>query len=218
MNSPTTAPVSANNDLSTATDLGAPQLMRLESAPVQNFPNRIRVSRADFNFAVGTGVVARNLVMNVTGAVASPNGAVRLTVGNTQQVYTNDTVIVANVGGVTGANGTWLCTIVNAATIDLQGTVFGGLYTSGGTATDVTAPPNMINPTVAISWSDNGGLKWGNPILRSLGLQGQSKITRVVVKHTGMSGPMGRRWRLDITDPVLAPFMSATQSDSPAEY
>ena len=200
------------------TELGAPQLMRIESAPVQNFPNRIRVARADFNFATGAGQMTRNIVMTVTGAAAGTGGVVRLAVNNTQQVSTNDTVIVANVGGTTEANGTWLCTVVDATHIELQGSFFAHAWTSAGTATDVTAPPNVIDPTVAISWSDNGGMKWGNPLLRSLGEQGQSKITRVVVKHTGMSGPMGRRWRLDITDPVNAPFMSATQSDSPAEF
>jgi hypothetical protein len=200
------------------TELGNPMLMRLESAPVANFPNRLRVARADFSFSTGSGQATRAIVMNVTGAAAGTGGVVRLTVDTTQQVLTNDTVIVANIGGTTEANGTWLCTVIDATHIELQGSVFVHALTSGGTATDVTAPPNVINPSVAISWSDNDGLLWKNPLVRSLGLQGQSKTTRVVVKHTGMSGPQARRWRLDITDPVNAPFMSATQSDNPAEF
>ena len=199
------------------TELGMPMLMRLESAPVAQFPNRIRVARADFNFTTGSGQATRAIIMMVTGSAAGTGGVVRLTVDETQQVSTNDTVIVSAVGGTTEANGTWPVTVIDATHIELQGSVFAHAWTSGGTATDVTAPPNVINPTVAISWSDNDGLIWKNPLLRSLGPQGASKTTRVVVKHTGMSGPQGRRWRLDITDPVNAPFMSATQADNPAE-
>jgi hypothetical protein len=191
--------------------------MRLESAPVAQFPNRIRVARADFNFTTGSGQATRAIIMMVKGSAAGTGGVVRLQVDSTQQVNTNDTVIVSAVGGTTEANGTWPVTVIDATHIELQGSVFVHGWTSGGTATDVTAPPNVINPTVAISWSDNDGLIWKNPLLRSLGPQGSSKTTRVVVKHTGMSGPQGRRWRLDITDPVNAPFMSATQSDNPAE-
>jgi hypothetical protein len=199
------------------TELGMPMLMRLESAPVAQFPNRIRVARADFNFATGSGQATRAIIMNVKGSAAGAGGVVRLQVDSTQQVNTNDTVIVSAVGGTTEANGTWPVTVIDATHIELQGSTFVHAWTSGGTATDVTAPPNVINPMVAISWSDNDGLIWKNPLLRSLGPQGASKTTRVVIKHTGMSGPQGRRWRLDITDPVNAPFMSATQSDNPAE-
>jgi hypothetical protein len=35
---------------------GDPQVFRMESGPVQDFPNRIRVARADFNFDTGTGI------------------------------------------------------------------------------------------------------------------------------------------------------------------
>jgi hypothetical protein len=90
-------------------------------------------------------------------------------------------------------------------------------YATGvGQATGAT--PNIVNPQVAISWSDNDGLIWKNPLMRSLGLQGASKTTRVTAKHTGLTGNQARRWRLDITDPVKTAFMGATQSDNPAEF
>jgi hypothetical protein len=120
------------------TELGAPQLRRLESAPVTNFPNRQRVARADFFFSDGAG--------NALGAT-----------------------------------------------------------------------PNLVNPSVAISWSDDNGVTWGNPLVRSLGLQAKGFRNRVSVKNTGMSGPQARRWRLDDTD-CAAPFVRATQSDDPKEY
>lgn len=125
-------------DETVITEFGSPQLRRIESAPVANFPNRLRVARADFNFSTGAGLA--------TGAA-----------------------------------------------------------------------PNIVNPSVAISWSDDDGINWKNPIVRSLGLQGNSLRTRVSVKNTGYSGPQARRWRLDDTD-CAAPFMSATQSDDPKEY
>jgi hypothetical protein len=119
------------------TELGSPQLRRIESCPVANFPNRIRVARADFNFSTGAGIA--------TGAA-----------------------------------------------------------------------PNIVNPSVAVSWSDDDGINWKNPILRSLGLQGKSLRTRISVKNTGLSGPQARRWRLDDSD-CVAPFVGATQSDDPRE-
>lgn len=120
------------------TELGAPQLRRIESAPTSDFPNRLRVARADFYFSTGAG--------NALGATQ-----------------------------------------------------------------------NLVNPSVAVSWSDDNGLKWGNPIVRSLGLQEKSLRTRISVKNTGYSGPQARRWRLDDTD-CAAPFVRATQSDDPKEY
>jgi hypothetical protein len=88
---------------------------------------------------------------------------------------------------------------------------------STGAGLAAGATPNIINPTVAISWSDDDGNSWKNPLYRSLGLQAKSLRTRVSVKNTGLSGPQARRWRLDDTD-CAAPFMSATQSDNPQEY
>jgi hypothetical protein len=97
-------------------------LARIESAPVKDFPNRVRVNRADFDFTVG-------------------------------------------VGDVTGTD------------------------------------PIQTDPTILISWSDDGGKNWTNPWYRKLGAQGETQ-QRITVLNTGMSGPMGRRWRVDVSDPV----------------
>jgi hypothetical protein len=199
------------------TELGAPQLRRMESAPVDAFPNRLRVARADFYFSTGAGLAARALAMTVTGAAANGSGAIRLAVNSTITVATNDTVLVSGVTGTTEANGTWPITLVDATHIDLQGSHFVNAYVSGGTATDITEPPNIQNPSVAVSWSDDNGNRWGNPIVRSLGLQQKSLRTRVTVKNSGVSGPQARRWRIDDTD-CAAPFVKATQSDDPKEY
>ncbi len=78
--------------------------------------------------------------------------------------------------------------------------------------------PDTLDPKVAISWSNDNGNKWLNPLVRSLGRSGFSKTTRISVKNTGQTGPHGRRWRWDASDPVYISFMGATQSTDPKEY
>lgn len=112
-------------------EIGNPLRARIESASVEGFPNRIRVGRADFDFATGVGI---------------------------------------------------------ATGID----------------------PIQTNPTVEISWSDDAGATWSTPILRKLGAQQISK-TRVTLFNTGLSGAQGRRWRIDVSDPVHVGFMGGVQ-------
>lgn len=116
-------------------EIDQPLRMRIESGPVQDFPNRIRVARADFSWVAGTGVV------------------------------------------------------------------------SGATVPET-------NPQVSISWSDDGGQTWSNPLLRELGAMGAAE-KRITVLNTGQSGPAGRRWRQEVSDPVYASFLKATQSANP---
>jgi hypothetical protein len=81
------------------------------------------------------------------------------------------------------------------------------------TGTGIATGPDPIatQPRVRISWSDNGGVHWGNPLHRELGVQGRGE-QRVTVTRTGMTGPMGRRWRLDVTDPVHVGLMGGDQA------
>ena len=84
--------------------------------------------------------------------------------------------------------------------------------TGVGIATGID--PTQTDPSVEISWSDDGGVNWSNPVLRKLGRQKQPQQLISLVACTGRSSWIGRRWRLDISDPVYASFMYATQSDS----
>lgn len=72
-------------------------------------------------------------------------------------------------------------------------------------------------PQVAISWSDDGGTKWSNPVLRALGGQALAE-QRVTVLNAGVSGPRGRRWRMDSSDAVYSAFINGTQSPDPRAY
>jgi len=75
--------------------------------------------------------------------------------------------------------------------------------------------PIQTDPDVEISWSDDGGLNWSNPLRRKLGRQAAPTQLISLVACTGRTSWLGRRWRLDISDPVYAMFMFATMSDDP---
>jgi hypothetical protein len=57
------------------------------------------------------------------------------------------------------------------------------------------------NPRVSISNSDDGGKTWTSPLLRDLGRAGQFNA-RISVNRQGLTRSKGRRYRLEITDPV----------------
>jgi hypothetical protein len=199
------------------TEVTAPQLFRVESGPVINFPNETRIARADFLFDFGTGIVVNTLATPVLGTSAGANGVVRLQVMSSEGMNNNDEINVTGVGGTIEANGAFLANIVDGAHIDLVGSVYQNAFTSGGVATDVTSPANAQAPSVAISVSKDGGLRWGNPLIRQLGMQAQTRRQRVSVKSLGLSGPEGSRFRLDVTDPVYTAFLSGTMSSDPRD-
>ena len=61
--------------------------------------------------------------------------------------------------------------------------------------------PMQTNPTVEISWSDDEGLNWSNPLPRKMGAQ--STVNGPIrVNKTGMTKNTGRRWRLKVSDDV----------------
>lgn len=74
------------------------------------------------------------------------------------------------------------------------------------------ADVTTIDPTVDISWSDDGGSTWSDPVQRKLGQQGKYG-KRVTVFNCGLPGPRGRRWRLDVSDPVYVALVKGYQSD-----
>ena len=110
--------------------IGDPLVMQMDSGPVQNFPNRTKVAKADFNFVTGVGIA-------------------------------------------TGLD------------------------------------PIATDPRVGISWSNDGGITYGNEFTRALGRQATN--SRIMVLRTGMTGTTGRRWRLKISDPIYAAFEGGSQ-------
>ncbi len=74
--------------------------------------------------------------------------------------------------------------------------------------------PIQTDPVVEISWSDDGGQNYSAPIQRHLGRQAEQRELVSLVACTGRSSWNGRRWRLDVADPVFVGFLNATQSES----
>jgi hypothetical protein len=64
-----------------------------------------------------------------------------------------------------------------------------------------SAAPVENDPTIAVSWSHDGGETWGAPVLRSLGRQGETR-TRIRINRLGLTTHRGIRFRLAISDPV----------------
>jgi hypothetical protein len=85
------------------------------------------------NFVSDCGIVTKTL--SVTNVVSGTGGVCRYTVSSTGGLVDNMQVTVSGVVGVSAANTTGAVTVVNATTFEIQGTVFSGSYTSGGTVT-----------------------------------------------------------------------------------
>ena len=76
---------------------------------------------------------------------------------------------------------------------------------------DATGPdPIGTKPTVGIQWSQDLGVTWGNQFFRALGVQA-SPDSPIIILRTGRTGTQGRRWRLQVSDPVYVAFFGATQ-------
>lgn len=115
-----------------ALEIAAPLICEVWSAPVQKFPQRIRVATAWFDFAVGVGE----------------------------------------------ASGT---------------------------------DPIATDPSIEISWSDDGGQTFCSPRVRRLGRQSVG-TARVRVNQCGRTGPQGRIWKLRMSDPVHFGLMGGEMS------
>jgi hypothetical protein len=96
---------------------------------------------------------------------------------------------------------------VRLPSIDVDMTV--GLGVTG------TPSPFQTNPTVMVSWSHDGGAKWGNPVARTLGGEGRY-ATKVTVNSLGRSTHHGCMIRLEVTDPVWVQLESAVSTRTKA--
>lgn len=97
----------------------------------------------------------------VSGAVVSVSSPpqIRLTVSSTTGMTTGDVRTVFGVGGTTEANGTWTITVIDGTHIDLQGTTFTNVYTSGGSVN------GLWNGTNTNNWvTTSGGTNYGQTV------------------------------------------------------
>lgn len=72
--------------------------------------------------------------------------------------------------------------------------------------------PIETDPSVRISWSNDGGVTFSNPVRRTLGEQGKYKDV-ISVRRTGRAGRQGRIWKLQVSDPVSCVFLGGTYEE-----
>lgn len=75
-----------------------------------------------------------------------------------------------------------------------------------GQGVEAGSDPIETNPQVMISWSHDGGAKWGNPIQKSLGREGRY-VGPVRQNRMGLTTHHGVRFRWRISDPCDAGFL-----------
>lgn len=69
--------------------------------------------------------------------------------------------------------------------------------------------PIETDPVCQISWSDDGGETFSQPLLRPVGRLGEHKVT-VSVNRTGMASRYGRVWAFEMSDPVFQSLLGGT--------
>ena len=77
-------------------------------------------------------MIRPNVTVNITNAINNGSGLIRVT-ATAHGMSTGNKVFISGIVGTTGANGGWNVTVIDANTIDLQGSTFVNTYVSGGT-------------------------------------------------------------------------------------
>ena len=62
------------------------------------------------------------------------------------------------------------------------------------------ADPVETDPQLEIAWSRDGGYRFGAPVLRAIGREGEGKRA-IAVNRLGLAGDKGYRFRLRVSDP-----------------
>ncbi|KKM96103.1 hypothetical protein LCGC14_1181480 [marine sediment metagenome] len=115
-------------------------------AEVKDSTKKIRLIKFEFSVTQAYTIEMGNLYMRffansgilieattaITGAVDNGSGLIRVTATG-HGLSTGDPVAIAGVGGTHEANGNWVVTVIDANTLDLDGSTFTNTYTSGGT-------------------------------------------------------------------------------------
>ena len=87
----------------------------------------------DPNLATFTTVATLGSTTPATVSTCTNASPIVVTTSAAHNLQDGDFVTVSNVAGATGANGEWRITFITGTTFSLNGSVAGGVYTSGGT-------------------------------------------------------------------------------------
>jgi hypothetical protein len=77
--------------------------------------------------------------------------------------------------------------------------------------------PIQTDPRIYISWTDDAGMNWSNPVERKLGRQARN-VAPVRVNRAGYTKDQGRRWRLTVYDPVQVELTGGKMSAELRNY
>ena len=84
---------------------------------------------------------------------------------------------------------------------------------AAGTGRADGSTDQIIDPSVWISWSDDSGATYGDPVERKIGQQGEYS-NRIYVNRCGRTRALGRQWRILVTDPVFAGIQGGVMQDT----
>lgn len=82
--------------------------------------------------SIGSAPIYRSTFNVSTATAATP---IQVTTTTSNDVVTGETVVISDINGVTGANGTFVVTVINDTNFTLNGSVGTGAYINGGTVT-----------------------------------------------------------------------------------
>jgi surface protein len=82
-------------------------------------------------FRTGYGWTIADGLLVVSGT-SNSGGLIRVTTSVAHGLTTGNSVFIYGVNGTTNANGTWTVTVISTTIIELQGSIYNGVWTSGG--------------------------------------------------------------------------------------
>ncbi len=121
--------------------------------------------------------------MSIVANITNATNTAPIVITSAAHGFTNgQVVVVASVGGNTGANGTWTITDASANAFSLKGSEGNGAYTTGGTATLVEAATGNItgatNASPVVITSASHGLSTGH-LVQITGVEGNTSANGV---------------------------------------
>jgi len=130
----------------------------------------------------------------ISNAANNGSGSIRITAASNSYT-TGSRVVISGVTGTTEANGSWLVTVINSTTFDLQGSTYTNAYVSGGIAIAAVSGFGNTSSGGSISNSalvtNEGFAQSGVNALRN-GVLVES-YDGLVISHTTLRGEYGLR-------------------------
>lgn len=131
----------------TVFQLGATFVDVLSDSLTENLTDTVALANDECNGWVILNYTAHTYSKAVENVADNGSGLVRITITG-HGLTTGKAVYITGIQGATGADGFFVVTRINDNAFDLDGSTFGGSYTSGGTVERWTGRAYLINDTV----------------------------------------------------------------------